>query len=248
MIKLKTTLAAIAMAVFATTASAQTVFKVGSTPTSVPFAFIDVKTNSPQGMMIDVIEAVSKEVGFKIEYQPMPFSALIPALTSGKIDIIAAAITATPERAKVVDFTQDVYSYGDGLVVPAADQTQYGSVADLKGKVVGAQIGTRYIEYLKAQSGAAEVKAYEALPDVLREVANGRLAAGIGDFPIFAYNLQQGQFPQLRLVRDYKSGLNGGINLAVKKDNAELLAKINASLTAMKQDGRLKAILEKWNL
>ena len=108
MIKFRTTIAAIAMAVFSTAASAQTVFNVGSTPTSVPFAFIDVKSNSPQGMMIDVIEAISKEVGFKIEFQPMPFSALIPALTSGKIDIIAAAITASPERAKVVDFSQDV--------------------------------------------------------------------------------------------------------------------------------------------
>lgn len=248
MFKLKTTFAAIAMAVFATSASAETVLKVGSTPTSVPFAFIDVKTNSPQGMMVDVIEAVSKEVGFKIDFQPMPFSALIPALTSGKIDIIAAAITASPERAKVVDFSQDVYSYGDGLVVPATDKKDYGSVSDLKGKIVGAQIGTRYIEYLKAQSGAAEVKAYESLPDVLREIANGRLDAGIGDFPIFAYNLSHNQFPQVRLVRGYKSGLNGGINLAVQKGNAELLAKINNSLDNMKKDGRLKAILAKWNL
>lgn len=248
MLKLKAICATLAFILVANAAPAQTVYRVGSTPTSVPFAFIDVKSNKAEGMMIDVIEAVSKELGFKIEIQPMQFSALIPALTSDKIDIIAAAITATPERAKIVDFSEEAYSYGDGLVVPASDKRDYAGVADLKGKKVGAQIGTRYIEYLKAQSGAEDVKAYDALPDVLREVANGRLDAGVGDFPIFAYNLSQDRFPQVRLVRTYKSGLTGGINLAVKKGNVELLNKINASLSAMKQDGRLKAILNKWQL
>lgn len=248
MIRFSATFAAIALTLAATAASAQTVLRVGSTPTSVPFAFIDVKANAPAGMMVDVIEAVAKDAGFKIEIQPIQFSALIPALTAGKIDIIAAAITASPERAKIVDFSQEVYSYGDGLVVPASDKATYASVTDLKGKRVGAQIGTRYIEYLKEKSGAKEVRAYDALPDVLREVANGRLDAGVGDFPVLAYNVSQDRFPQLRLVRDYKSGLVGGINLAVKQGNADLLAKINASLTAMKQDGRLKAIFAKWQL
>lgn len=248
MIKFKAAIAAMAMAVVATTASAQTAYKIGSTPTSVPFAFIDVKTNASAGMMVDVIQAVAEDVGFEPNIQAMDFSALIPALKSGKIDIIAAAITASPERKKVVDFSQDVYSYGDGLIVPADDKTDYNDVTDLKGKIIGAQIGTRYIEYLKEKSGAAEVKAYDSLPDVMREVANGRLDAAVGDFPILAYNLTDERFPQLRLVRDYQPGLSGGINIAVAKGNAELLEKINASLTAMKQDGRLKAILAKWNL
>lgn len=230
------------------TAEAQVVYKVGSTPTGTPFTFLDAKTNTIQGMMVDVIEEIGKEAGFKVEIQPLQFSALIASLTSGKIDIIAAAMYGSPERAKIVDFSQDVYAYGEGLVVPATDTKDYTSFTDLKGKKAGAQIGTRYVDAMKASGAFAEVNAYEALPDIMRDVANGRIEAGVGDYPILAYNLAQGRFPQLRLVKAYKPTVPGPINIAVKQGNAELLAKINASVADMKKDGRLDAILQKWGL
>jgi polar amino acid transport system substrate-binding protein len=248
MIGFKTTVAALGMMVAAATAHAQTVYKVGSTPTAVPFTFLDAKTNTIQGVMVDVIEEIGKEAGFKIEIQPMPFSALIAALTSGKIDIISAAMYGSPERAKVIDFSQDVYAYGEGLVVATKDEKDYVGFDDLKGKKVGAQIGTRYIDALKNSGVFSEVASYDTLPDIMRDVANGRLDAGIGDFPILAYNLGQGRFPRLRLVKSYKPSVPGPINIGVKQGNAELLAKINASLANMKKDGRLDAILKKWDL
>lgn len=245
---IKKTLITIAMLGAAAVAQAQTVLKVGSTPTGVPFTFLDAKTNTIQGMMVDVIEEIGKDAGFKVEIHPMPFSTLIAALTSGKIDIISAAMTGSPERAKVVDFSKNVYSYGEGLVVPATDATGYAAVTDLKGKKIGGQIGTRYLEFLKAQSGAAQVNAYDSLGDILRDVSNGRLEAGVGDYPILAYNLAQGNFPQVRLVKSYKPGMIGPINIAVKQNNKELLARIDKSLETMQKDGRLDAILKKWGL
>lgn len=227
---------------------AQTVYKVGSTPTGTPFTFLDAKTNTIQGMMVDVIEEIGKDQGFKVEIQPMQFSALIAALTSGKIDIISAAMYGSPERAKVVDFSKDVYAYGEGLVVSTKDEKDYAGFDDMKGKKVGAQIGTRYIDALKAAGTAAEVNAYDSLPDILRDVSNGRLDAGIGDYPILAYNLAQGRFPQLRLVKSYKPSVPGPINIAVKQGNAELLGKIDAGLAAIKKDGRFDTILKKWGL
>jgi polar amino acid transport system substrate-binding protein len=248
MIGFRTTVAALGMMVATATAQAQTVYKVGSTPTGTPFTFLDAKTNTIQGVMVDVIGEVGKEAGFKVEIQPMQFSTLIAALTSDKIDIISAAISASPERAKVVDFSQDVYAYGEGLVVAAKDEKDYVGFNDLKGKKVGGQIGTRYVDALKNSGVFSEVNSYESLPDIMRDVANGRLDAGVGDYPILAYNLAQGRFPQLRLVKSYKPSVIGPINIAVKQGNAELLAKINTSLTNMKKDGRLEAILKKWGL
>ena len=246
MIGLRTVLAALAMVAAGASAQAQTVYKVGSTPTGTPFTFLDAKTNTIQGMMVDVIEEIGKDQGFKVEIQPMQFSALIAALTSGKIDIISAAMYGSPERAKVVDFSKDVYAYGEGLVVSTKDEKDYAGFDDMKGKKVGAQIGTRYIDALKAAGTAAEVNAYDSLPDILRDVSNGRLDAGIGDYPILAYNLAQGRFPQLRLVKSYKPSVPGPINIAVKQGNAELLGKIDAGLAAIKKDGRFDAILKKW--
>lgn len=244
----KTTLVAISFALAAHTAQAQTVYKVGSTPTGTPFTFLDAKTNTIQGVMVDIIEEIAKDGGFKIEIQPMQFSALIAALTSGKIDIISAAMYGSPERAKVVDFSQDVYAYGEGLVVSDKDTTDYASVQDLKGKKLGAQVGTRYIDYMKSSGAPSEVNAYESLPDILRDVTNGRLDGGVGDYPILAYNIAQGRFPGLRLVQSYKPAVVGPINIAVTKGNAELLEKINTGLAKMQKDGRFDAIKKKWGL
>ena len=56
--------------------------KVGSTPTGSPFTFLDTKTNSIEGVMVDIVKAVGKEAGFEVQIEPMAFSALIGSLTS----------------------------------------------------------------------------------------------------------------------------------------------------------------------
>lgn len=239
---------ALALVLGSAAAQAQVVYKVGSTPTGTPFTFLDAKTNTIQGMMVDVIEEIAKDGGFKIEIQPLQFSTLIPSLTTGKIDIIAAAMYGSPERAKVVDFSNDVYTYGEGLVVRSTDAKDYVGFDDMKGKKIGAQIGTRYIDALKASGVFSEVLSYDTLPDVMKDVANGRIDAGVGDYPILAYNIAQGRFPQLRVVKSYKPVVAGPINIAVKQGNAELLGKINAGLAKMKSDGRMDKILQKWGL
>src|SRR5438445_13695642 len=99
-------------------AKAQQVLKVGSTPTGIPFTFLDTKSNSIQGVMVDLITEIGKDAGFQVQIEPMQFSALVPSLTSNKIDIIAAAMFATAARKEVIDFSGPVYTYGEGLLVP----------------------------------------------------------------------------------------------------------------------------------
>ena len=89
-------------------ASAQQVLKVGSTPTGVPFTFLDTKTNSIQGIMVDLITEIGKDAGFQVQIEPMQFSTLIASLTSNKIDIISAAMFVTPARKEVIDFSDTV--------------------------------------------------------------------------------------------------------------------------------------------
>src|SRR6266699_4093967 len=118
--------------------SAQQVLKVGSTPTGVPFTFLDTKTNSIQGVMVDLITEVGKDAGFQVQIEPMQFSTLIASLTSNKMDIISAAMFVTAARKEVIDFSEPFYTYGEGLVVPKADTKDYTRQDDLKGEVVGA--------------------------------------------------------------------------------------------------------------
>jgi len=169
-------------------------------------------------------------------------------LTSSKIDIIAAAMSATPVRQKVVDFTDPVYSYGEGLVVPASDTKDYHSIQDLKGYRVGAVIGTNYVDQAKALGILGEVVSYDSLADIIRDIGAGRLQAGLGDGPILAYNFSHTSMPAVRLVKEYQPFVVGNINIAVRKDEPALLEHMNADIARFKQDGTLAKILEKWNL
>src|SRR3954468_2599638 len=141
--------AAALVVVAASPSSAQQVLKVGSTPTGIPFTFLETKSNSIQGVMVDLITEIGKDAGFQVQIEPMQFSALVPSLTSNKIDIISAAMFATAARKEAIDFSEAVYTYGEGLVVPKTDAKNYLSQEDLKGEVVGAQVGTAFVDALK---------------------------------------------------------------------------------------------------
>jgi polar amino acid transport system substrate-binding protein len=229
-------------------AQAQQALKVGSTPTGTPFTFLDTKTNTIQGVMVDIITEVGKDAGFQVQIEPMQFSTLIASLTANKIDIISAAMFATAARKEVIDFSDTVYTYGEGLIVPKTDTKEYTSLEEFKGQAVGAQVGTAFVDALKKTGLFSEVKVYDTIVDILRDVNAGRIKAGFGDFPIFAYNLQQGLFPEVRLVKSYKPTIPGSVGIGVRKSDGELLKKINTSLAKMKADGRLDKLLAKWGL
>src|SRR4029077_4621517 len=237
-----------ALVLAAAPAPAQQVLKVGSTPTGIPFTFLDTKTNSIQGLMVDLITEIGKDAGFPIQIEPMQFSALIASLTSNKIDIISAAMFATAARKEVIDFSEPVYTYGEGLGVPKADAKSYATQEGLKGEAVGAQVGTAFVDALKKTGLFSEVKAYDTIPDILRDVNAGRLKAGFADYPILAYNLKQGGFPEVRIVESYKPATVGSVGIGVRKGDQDLLNKINTSLAKLKANGTVSKILDKWGL
>src|SRR3569623_478966 len=226
--------AALAIAA-AAPASAQQVLKVRATPTGIPFTFLDTKTNTIQGIMVDLVTEVGKDAGFNVQIEPMQFSALIPSLTSSKIDIIAAAMFITAPRKEVVDFSDPIYTYGEGLVVPKSDAKAYTTQDDLKGETVGAQVGTAFVDALKKSGLFADVKAYDTIPDILRDVNTGRLKAGYADYPILAYNLKQGGFPEVRLVAGYKPVTVGSVG-------SLLLSTVRGLIWAMMRVSGSKAL------
>jgi polar amino acid transport system substrate-binding protein len=227
---------------------AQQVVRVASTPTGVPFTFLDTKTNEISGIMVDIMKAVGKDQGFAIQITPMTFSTLIAALQAGKADVIAAAMYITPPRQEVVDFSDPIITYGEGLFVSAKDTKDYKSMEDLKGEIVGVQIGTAYVKPLTESGLYKEIKVYDTIPDIIRDVNVGRIKAGFADFPIVAYQIAQGGYPETRLVKNYKPVLPGSVGIAVKKGDKAMLDKINASLRKFKADGTTDKILATWGL
>lgn len=122
----------------------QPTLTAGSPPSSAPTTFLNIKTQKIEGLMPDVVKEVGKRAGFNVDYQAIPFGALIPSVQSGKINMIVAGMTPNPRRAEVVDFSQNVTAFGEGIIVKASDKTDYKSVQDMKGMSVG-EIGRAHV-------------------------------------------------------------------------------------------------------
>ena len=90
------------------------IVRVGAETTFPPFEF--TKDDKYVGFDLDLAEAVIKQMGSKMEFKSMGFDALIPAVQSGQIDMIASGLSANPEREKQVAFS-DVYFDKNGFVI-----------------------------------------------------------------------------------------------------------------------------------
>ncbi|WP_337186351.1 ABC transporter substrate-binding protein [Phenylobacterium sp.] len=220
-------------------------YVVGSTATGVPFSFLDVKTNSLTGAMIDIAQAVARQAGFPVTLSVVPFSALIPSITARRIDVIAAAMLRTPEREQVVAFTDPVYAYGGAIVARVEDARSYAALADLQGLRVGAQVGTRFVEQLQ-KAGVSGIKTYDSLADVLRDLRLGRLDAAYGDEPIIRYYLRVTRSAKLKLVDGYRARELEEVCLVLRKADPRLQA-VNAAIGEIRAT-EIAAILRTWGL
>lgn len=221
---------------------------VGATATGTPFTFLDIKTNTIQGMMIDTAEAVAKAGGFEVTIQQNTFSSLIPSLTSGKIDLISAGMLKTEERAKVVEFSTPVYSYGEGLLINAEDNNSYPDLQSLKGQVVGVQAGTIFYDILTKMGIFKEIRTYESVAEMARDLSLNRIKAAVGDAPIMAYQIQQKVFKNVKLAADFKPANVSDVCIVLRKGDTANLDRVNKAIDKIKADGTLAAIYKKWGL
>lgn len=106
-------------------ASARDTLRVGTEPTFAPFEFMDTQTREFVGYDIDLIRAIADKAGYDIKVINMGFDALIPALGMGVVDVVAAGVTITEERAKRVDFTKPYYTAGLSMLVRKEDAAKY---------------------------------------------------------------------------------------------------------------------------
>jgi len=118
----------------------------------------------------------------------------------------------------------------------------------LKGEVVGAQVGTAFVDALNKKGIFKEVRTYDSVADIMRDVALGRIKAGFGDHPIIAYQLQHNPNPQLRLVTEYQPEVVGQVCFVVRKGDTATLDQLNAGIKKIKADGTLMQIIKKWQV
>lgn len=216
------------------------------TSNDAPFAFHDAGKNTLKGIDGEMIEAIAKKNGWKIKVYDTDFATLIPALQTKKIDVIVDAMYITDERKKQVNFTDPWYSEGEGIVV-RDDETAIMGAADLKGKKIAAQTGTVYLDYAKTL-GAQEVLVLDSQAALLQALKNKQADAVVTDSAVAGYAIGQQPSGGIKLILPNPPHFPGTIGAAVRKEDTQLLADLNAGVAELKSSNQDLTILKKFGL
>lgn len=235
-------------------AAADNVLKIGGDCTYPPFIYKDA-SGAWKGFDVEIGDEIARRLNMRPQRQCVPFDGMLPGLMVGKYDVVIAALDATPERAKRVDFSIPYYRVPDVFVgaKSLADAPVANGIlaADfLKGKTVGLLRASIFEKYLQNTYPDVALSRYNSMDDVLIDLKAGRIDLAFTDMAKaesdFLHKAGNENFAVIGPeVKDY-AAVGEGAAVALRTGNTELLAKINAALKAMMADGTYDKISRKY--
>ena len=219
--------------------------KVGLS-TFVPWAMLD-KNGDLIGFEVDVAKQLAADLGVEIEFIQTKWSGIIPALLTGKFDIIIGGMSVTPERNISVNFT-DAYEYSGQSIVANLERT--GGLRGLENFnspdiVLAARTGSTSVMAIERFLPEAELRLFDDEPQGVQELLNGRVDAWVASFP----------FPQLQAEK-YSDKLyipiepeifqEEPIAFAVRKGEHDFMNYLNNWITLKWADGFLDERYRYW--
>ena len=218
-------------------AFAERLIKVATEPTFPPLEFDNTQTGEVSGFEMDLVRAVGKELGAKIEFQVLSFDAIIPAMLSGTVEMGAAGFSITEERKKRVLYSDTFYTSGLSLVTTKAKASAVKSMKDLEGKPIGVQICTTRHPAAKKVNTAGEA---------ILDLSIGGSDAVINDRPVTAYIMTQQPKLGAQLVHQPETYSADDFAFVFRKDQSALKDEVNAALAKLKSNGEYDKIYNKW--
>ncbi|MHC9537591.1 amino acid ABC transporter substrate-binding protein/permease [Dellaglioa sp. BT-FLS60] len=223
--------------------AAEKTYTIGTDVTYAPFEYQAENGKSYVGIDMDIMRAVAKEEGFKVQIKALGFNAAVQALEANQIDGVIAGMTVTPERQAKFDFSDSYYDSGTAMAV--GKNSTIKSLADLKGKKVAIKVGTSsaaFVNSIKKQYNITTTT-FDDSSNMYDDVVTGNSVAAFDDKPVLAYGIKNGV--KMKIVG--KTYVKGEYGFAVKKgENKELLAKFNVGLEKLKANGKYKKIVDKY--
>ena len=201
-----------------------------------------------EGLDIDIIKSLADKLGFEFEISPMSFSSLVGSLQAGAVDMVISGMTATEERAQVVDFSIVYCTTDIGCVVKA--DADIASYKDLEGKVVACSAGTEYEQHIGKIPGAV-LKTFDgqaAVGTAVAEATDG-VVAGLtsinGSKKLANTLLDTNGQPMLKYFQLDMEGIADNYSMAFPK-GSELKDLFNEQLQAMIDSGELNTMIHQW--
>jgi arginine/lysine/histidine transporter system substrate-binding protein len=225
-------------------AKAESLLVVGSSLDNPPYSTYSDQFR-PTGFDVALITEVGRRLGIPVEVNDFTFEGLLDALQLKQVDVAVAAISNTPERSALVDFSTPYYMGEDGiLAAPDSSISSVTSLPDLASRRVGVQRGTVYESWLQntivqtGQMPAENLLSYVSPDTAVEDLDSGKVDIVIMDRKPAETFAAQGK---AKLVGH---GLNPqSFAIAVRKGSS-LLPEINRALVDMVKDGTSAHLIE----
>lgn len=207
----------------------------GIDPNYPPFAYIDEKTGQPAGFDVDSLNWIAKNMGFEVSHKPMAWDGIIPALLARQIDMVCSGMSITPERAKMVMFSDPYWQVNRVFVVPADSNITVEEILSKPIKL-GVQRGTSEANAIRQEQQEKgypfELRQYDSAPLAIEDLLNGRIQAALMDELPADDAISKG-----RAVK--KAGTHGkadDFGVALRKDDQKIRALLDEGYKKLKAD------------
>ena len=209
-----------------------------------PFEYADEK-GQPIGFDVELAQWAAKELGVEIELKDMEFSGLIPALQSGKVDMIISGMTRTLTRAKTVSFTQPYFQTGLCVLLSRKKAPDVKDVKELNapGRVLAVKLGTTGDITMTKFCPKAQINRYKDETACVSEVVNGRADAFIYDQLSISKHQKQNPDATYALLKPFTYEPYA---IAIRNGDGDFLNWLNMFIETIKADGRYRALYEKY--
>ena len=216
-------------------APAAQVYVVGTDAAYAPFESQNEK-GEIVGFDIDVVKAAAAKVGIEVKFVNTPWEGIFNALAQGDRDMIVSSVTITDERKQTIDFSTPYFDAVQLIAVKA--DSKIANFDDLKKAKVGVQTGTTGDEAVTKLLGktSTAIKRFESTPLALKELEAGGVDAVVADNGVVIHYVANNAGAKFKTVAD-KSFAPEQYGVAIKKGNADLVAKINQGLAGIQADG-----------
>ena len=216
--------------------------RVGMDMSYPPFETRDTN-GEPSGVSVDLARALGENLGRPVQFENMPFSGLVVALKTGRIDVIISSMTATEEGGRSVEFSEPYVRTGLCLLLGAKSDVRGIADLDADGKKIAVVRGTTGQLWAKANLKKAAVLDLEKETACVLEVTQGKAEAFIYDQMSTLRNWQANPDTTRALLKPFREE---SWAIAMQKGDTEMQAKVNAFLARFRADGGFERLGEKW--
>lgn len=218
---------------------------VGTAPFYAPFESTNEQTKEIEGFDVDLMNAIAAKMGVKATFQPAEWQALLGGLDKGDYDVIFSAMSKKEAAEANVEFSDVYYLLNDVIIVAEGNPKGINGKADLKGKIVGVQLGSgseQLADELKGEVGFSEVKKYKLTQDAMNDLKAGRIDAVLAGYT-FALEQMKADPSYVVLDEPLASAELVGV---FAKGSTTLVEAFNKALGEVKADGTYDELTQKW--